>query len=405
VNVPEPAPVAETLAGVRVLEIGSNIAGPMAAMILGDLGADVVKIEDPKTGDDTRTLAPMVGNESTVFRSFNRSKRSVALDLASDAGRAAFLRLAKDVDVVIQNLRPGVVDRLGVGFAEVSAVNPRIIYCSISAFGAGEVGKRLPGYDALVQAFSGIMASTGHPDDDNGPVRVSASLVDVSTGTWAALGVMAAIMRRGEATGPQYVEPCLLDSALTLMAHQVNAYLVAGDIPEPLGSASPSFAPYEAYPGSDGWVFMAAGSDRLFVKLCTVLGVPELARDNRFAAPSARVEHRDLLNKELEPRFRRLPVSAWVEQLSAAGIPACRVNDLAEALKADVSLERRLLVPSTGSGAVRGGDFLRLPVDSGRRPPFRPPPRLGEHTEEVLEEEVGRPDQGRLDARPADMGQ
>ena len=377
----DPTPVAGTLAGIRVLEIGSNIAGPMAAMILGDLGADVVKVEDPRHGDDTRTLAPMVDGESTVFRSFNRSKRSVALDLGTDRGRAAALRLAAGVDVVIQNLRPGVVDRLGVGFEAVSAVNDAVIYCSISAFGPGEIGRSLPGYDALVQAFSGIMASTGHPGE-TGPVRVSASLVDISTGVWAALGILAALLRRPATTGPQLVEPSLLDTAFNLMAHQVNSYLANGEIPERLGSGSPSFAPYQAYRAGDGWVFVAAGSDRLFAKLCTVLSVPELATDDRFATAAARVANRGVLDSELERQLLQRPVASWVATLTEAGIPACPVNDLGRAVEAPVTAERKLLVGDDENKLP----WLRLPMDGERATPYRPTPALGEHTWQVLRE-------------------
>jgi crotonobetainyl-CoA:carnitine CoA-transferase CaiB-like acyl-CoA transferase len=379
VTAPDPAPIAGTLTGIRVLEIGSNIAGPMAAMILGDLGADVVKVEDPRQGDDTRSLAPLIDGESTVFRSFNRSKRSVALDLGTDAGRAAVLRLAAGVDVVIQNLRPGVVDRLGVGFEAVSAVNDSVICCSISAFGPGEIGRSLPGYDALVQAFSGIMASTGHPGD-SGPVRVSASLVDVSTGVWAALGVMAALLRRPSSVGPQLVEASLLDTAFTLMAHQVNAYLVSGEVPERLGSGSPSFAPYQAYRASDGWVFVAAGSDRLFVKLCTVLSVPHLATDDRFATAAARVANRQVLDHELERQLVTRPIDSWVATLTEAGIPACPVNDLGRAVEAPVTSERKLLVGEDRNKVP----WLRLPIDRERAAPYRPTPALGEHTRQVL---------------------
>jgi crotonobetainyl-CoA:carnitine CoA-transferase CaiB-like acyl-CoA transferase len=374
---PDPTPVAGTLTGLRVVEIGSNIAGPLAAMILGDLGADVVKIEDPAAGDDTRSLAPMVGGESTVFRSFNRSKRSVALDLRSDAGRSAALRLAQRADVVIQNLRPGVVERLGLGFEAVRAANDRVIYCSISAFGHGELGTTMPGYDALVQAYSGIMASTGQPGDDGGgPVRVSSSLVDISTGVWAALGILAALLRRPVLDGPQYVEPALLDTAFTLMGHQVMSSLLVGEPPERLGSASPSFSPYQAYRASDDWVFVAAGSDRLFVKLCDLLGCPEFGTDERFAAPANRITHRELLNKELQDRFRTAPVADWVTRLGAAGIPACPVHDLPEALATPVTAERGLLLDG----------FLRLPIDSPARPAFTPPPRLGHDTRTVLAE-------------------
>ncbi|HYT40228.1 MAG TPA: CaiB/BaiF CoA-transferase family protein, partial [Acidimicrobiia bacterium] len=369
--------VDRTLAGTRVVELGSNIAGPLAAMILGDLGADVVKIEDPVSGDDTRSLAPMVDGEATVFRTFNRSKRSVALDLRTDAGRAAAVRIAQRADVVIQNLRPGVADRLGLGFDAVSSANRTVIYCSISAFGPGPIGGTMPGYDALVQAFSGIMASTGHGGDGGGgPVRVSASLVDITTGVWAALGILAALIRRPAVPGPQYIEPALLDSALTLMAHQATSSLLLGEVPERLGSASPSFSPYQAYRANDDWVFVAAGSNRLFAKLCDLLGCPELATDERFAAPADRIAHRDLLNKELQDRFGGAPVAEWVARLGAAGIPACPVNDLPTALASPVTAERRLLV----------GGFLRLPIDGPSRAPFDPPPPLGAHSRAVLEE-------------------
>jgi crotonobetainyl-CoA:carnitine CoA-transferase CaiB-like acyl-CoA transferase len=376
-----PTPIAGTLAGIRVIEIGSNIAGPMAAMILGDLGADVVKVEDPRQGDDTRSLPPLFDGESTVFRAFNRSKRSVALDLGRESGRAAVLRLAAGADVVIQNLRPGVVDRLGVGFEAVSAVNDSVIYCSISAFGPGDIGRSLPGYDALVQAFSGIMASTGHPGDA-GPVRVSASLVDVSTGVWAALGILAAVLRRPTSTGPQLVEPALLDTAFTLMAHQVNSYLANGEVPERLGSGSPSFVPYQAYRASDGWVFVAAGSDRLFAKLCRVLSVPELAADDRFATAAARAANRQVLDHELEGHLLLRPVDFWVATLTESGIPACPVNDLGQAIEAPITAERKLLVGEDRNKTP----WLRLPIDGERSVAYRPTPALGEHTRQVFGE-------------------
>ena len=373
-----PTPIAGTLTGVRVVEVGSNIAGPLAGMILGDLGADVIKIEDPVAGDDTRSLAPMVDGESTVFRSFNRGKRSVALDLRSPGGRAAALRIAAAADVVIQNLRPGVVERLGVGFDAVSTANDRVIYCSISAFGPGALGAKMPGYDALVQAYSGIMASTGHPGegDGGGPVRVSSSLVDISTGVWAALGILAALLRRATVAGPQYIEPALLDTALTLMGHQVTSSFLTGEAPERLGSGSPSFSPYQAYRASDDWVFVAAGSNRLFAKLCGQLGCPELATDDRFAAPAGRTAHRDVLNKELQDRFQTAPLADWLARLGAAGVPACPVHDLPAALASPVTAERGLLLDG----------FLRLPVDAAGRPAFRPPPRLGQDTGAVLAE-------------------
>lgn len=365
----------QTLTGIRVVEVGSNIAGPLAAMILGDLGADVVKVEGPAAGDDTRAMPPVLDGESTVFRSFNRSKRSVAVDLASEAGRAAVLRLAGGADVVIQNLRPGTAERLGFGFDAVAARNPQTIYCSITAFGEGTVGTTLPGYDAMVQAFTGIMASTGWADDER-PVRVSASLVDTSTAVWAALGILAALIRRPVFGGPQFVDPCLVDTALNLMSHQVSAHLATGALPPRLGAGAPSFVPYRTYRASDGWVFVAAGTDRLFAKLCAVLGTPGVAADIRFTSPESRVEHRDLLDTELDRQFAARPVSWWLEELALGGVPACRIQDLGQALAAPVTGERGLLIDG----------YLRLPIDNDRQCGYTAPPELGEHTEAVLRE-------------------
>jgi crotonobetainyl-CoA:carnitine CoA-transferase CaiB-like acyl-CoA transferase len=376
---------AATLEGVRVLELGSNVAGPFAAMILGDAGADVVKIEDPRTGDATRALSPMVDGQSTVFRAFNRGKRSVAVDVTTAPGRESVLRLASTADAVITSLRPGLAEQLGLGFSDIRAVRADTIYCAVSAFGAGPIGSSLLGYDALVQAFSGIMISTGHPDDED-PVRVSASLLDMSTGMWAALGIMAALMRRPSQQGAQLVEACLLDSAFTMMAHQVGGYLSTGVLPERLGSHSPSFAPYGAFPASDGHVFVAAGTDRQFDKLCALLDLADVRAAPRFRTPQSRAENNETLHALLGPRFGVQSVESWVEQLNPLGIPSCRVNDLGRALRADVSCERGLLVDAATDTAVTSPGLLRLPIDASGRPRFAEPPTLGQHTGQVLEE-------------------
>jgi crotonobetainyl-CoA:carnitine CoA-transferase CaiB-like acyl-CoA transferase len=376
---------ARTLVGTKVLELGSNIAGPLTSMILADAGADVVKVEDPRGGDATRSLRPVVDGESTVFRAFNRGKRSLTVDLATPPGRDAVLRLAAASDVVITSLRPGLAERLGLGFDDVARARPDVVYCAVSAFGEGPLGRTMPGYDALVQAFSGIMASTGHPGDEH-PVRVSASLLDTSTALWAALGVMAALLRRQQGCRAQLVEASLLDSAFTMMAHQISGYLATGEVPVRLGSASPSFAPYGTYGAVDGSFFIAAGTDRQFADLCRALGLETLLDDARFGTAEQRAEGCDELDAVLKPALSQQPVQHWVDELSRVSIPSCRVNDLGEALSSDVAVERALFSAPAGGSPAQRPDLLRLPIDRSRSEQYNAPPKLGEHSEQVLEE-------------------
>jgi crotonobetainyl-CoA:carnitine CoA-transferase CaiB-like acyl-CoA transferase len=385
---------ARTLVGTKVLELGSNIAGPMAGMILSDAGADVVKVEDPRGGDATRSLHPIVDGESAVFRAFNRGKRSVAFDMTSAEGRDAVLRLAAASDVVISSLRPGLAASLGIGFEDVVKVRPDVVYCAVSAFGEGALGQTMPGYDALVQAFSGIMASTGQPGDER-PVRASASLLDTSTAMWAALGVMAALLRRDEQSPAQLVEASLLDSAFTMMGHQISGYLATGEVPVRLGSASPSFAPYGAYSASDGFFFMAAGTDRQFARLCRLLELNTTLDDPRFETAERRAGNRVQLDAVLQPILSTRPLRHWVEEFSRAGIPSCRVNDLGEALSSEVAVERDLLSAPSISRTQRR-DLLRLPVDRGRTEQYTTPPQLGEHGRQVLTEAGFTPEQIRV---------
>ena len=231
----------DAYAGLRVLELAAVIAGPYAGMVLADLGADVVKVENPAGGDDARRMPPQERGQSTLFRSVNRNKRSVALDLKSDAGRDAVLRLADRADVVIESFRPGVAERLGVGWPQMRARNPALIYCSVSAFGESPSGRDLPGYDPLIQGFSGLMSMTG--DAAAPPARVAASVIDLSTGMWAAMGIMAALARRTRTGEGQYVEATLIDSGYMLLCHQITSMFVTGTVPGRIGTASPLAAP------------------------------------------------------------------------------------------------------------------------------------------------------------------
>lgn len=369
---------AETYAGLRVLELTTTIAGPFAAMVLADLGADVVKVERPGRGDDSRSMPPHRGSESAVFHSVNRGKRSVVLDLKEQAGRAAFLRLADTADVVVQSFRPGVADELGVGWAAVHARNPAAVYCSVSAFGDSGSAAGLPGYDPLIQAFTGMMSMTGEPGRP--PMRAAASLIDLSTGMWAAMAVMAALTRRTRTGVGEHVGAALVDSGYAMLAHQILGMAATGDVPGPLGSASPITAPYETFQADDGWLMIAAGNDAIFARLCHALEVSELAADPRFVGSAARVAHRDVLHAAVQERLDGRPRAECLALLQGAGVPAGPVHDLAEAVAHPVVVERGIVV------AAEPLPQVRLPIDDDRTRALARPPGLGEHTAEVLHE-------------------
>ncbi|UZF45705.1 CaiB/BaiF CoA transferase family protein [Rhodococcus rhodochrous] len=374
-----------TYRGIRVLDLSENIAGPLACMILADLGADVIKIERIDGGDSTRSLPPQREGTGTVFSTVNRNKRSVALNLASETGRDAVLRLARTADVVVESFRPGVADRLGLGFDDVTAVNDKVVYCSISAFGRGPLGHDRPGYDALVQAFTGIMSLTGDPDGR--PARTAPSLIDISTGMWAGMSIMAALANRSHGDGPVRLESTLIDSGLFMMCHQIIGLVSADFQPQRLGSAAPSTAPYREYLTSDGSIMVAAATDRLFQRLCSAMETESLAQDPRFATVTDRVQHRHDLDTELEKVFSTRPSSFWLEKIATAGVPVGPVHSLGEALAHPLTLERRLIIDDPASAQIR------LPLDQSRDLPLMSPPNLGEHTEEVLREVGFSPDE------------
>lgn len=378
---------ADTFSGLRVLELTTTIAGPYCAMILAALGAEVIKVERPGGGDHARSMPPHRGSgpdaESAVFHAVNRDKRSVVLDLAGRAGRDAFLRLAGSADVVLQSFRPGAADDLGVGWADVHARNPRAVYCSVSAFGSAGPAASLPGYDPLLQAFTGMMSMTGEPGGD--PVRVAPSLIDLTTGMWAAMAVMAALHRRDRTGLGEHVEAALVDSGYALLCHQILGMYATGVTPGPLGSASPITAPYECFAVSDGWVMIAAGNDGLFARLCTALDAPALLADPRFVDSAARVRHRDALHEILQARIRAFTTARCLTLLQGAGIPVGPVHDLAEAVGHEVAVDRGTVVEAPpGPGEDPTLPMVRLPIDDGTA--RRRPPRLGEHTEAVLRE-------------------
>lgn len=367
-----------------MLDLGTNIAAPFAAMMLGDMGADVIKIERPPHGDDTRALPPYWGDQATVFLAVNRNKRSVLLHIKTPDGRAALLRLVESADVVVESFPPGLAEKLQLRFEDLRERNPRLILCSVSAFGDGPLGAKMPGYDALVQAVSGLMSFTGQPGAP--PVRLAPSVLDLTTGMWGLIGIQAALARRAAGGGGEHVRPALLDSAFTLMCHQVLGCQATGDLPQKLGSGAPSAAPYRVFAAADGDFMLATASDAQFGRLCATLQLAALPEDPRFATMSGRLTHRDELDTLLGDEFRRRPISAWLQILSDAGLSVGRVNDIREALALPVVAERDLFVSPEQMHWPGGLPLLRLPIDRDSTGPGRPPPKLGEHTVEVLRE-------------------
>ncbi|MGW1024898.1 CaiB/BaiF CoA transferase family protein [Streptomyces sp. NPDC002577] len=378
------------LDGLRIVDFSRVLAGPYATMLLADLGADVVKVERPGLGDDTRAWHPPAGHDgtSTYFLSVNRNKRSVVLDLTTEAGLEHARALVAESDVLVENFRPGTMERLGLGHRELRARHPGLVYCSISGFGSG-AGAAIPGYDLLVQAVGGLMSVTG--DAAGEPVKAGVALVDVITGLHAALGVLAALRHR-DATGEgQRVEVNLLASLLSAMVNQASAFAVAGVVPGRMGNAHPSIAPYETFPAADRPIAIAVGNDRQFAALAEAVGDPGLARDDRFRTNADRVAHRAELRDILIARLSAAGADHWSAVLLAAGVPAGPVNTLDEAFDfaEKLGLPSIVNIPAAPADGVAGKTSRQVasPIAlSGTPAQYRlPPPSLGQHTAEILD--------------------
>ncbi|MEU0835437.1 CoA transferase [Streptomyces sp. NPDC005969] len=379
------------LSGVLVADFGRVLAAPYATMLLADLGADVIKVEQPGTGDDTRAWGPpKAQGEATYFLSVNRNKRSFAVDLRDPTGRRRATELIRRADVVFENFRPGTMDKYGLAYERVRELNPGLVYCSVTGFGAGK-GAALPGYDLLIQAVGGLMSVTGPAPGQ--PVKTGVALVDVLTGLHAAMGVMAALRHR-DATGEgQHVEVNLLSSLLSGMVNQSAGYTLAGQVPGILGNRHPSIAPYEVYETADRPLVVAVGNDRQFAALCRGLDAAGLAVDPRFATNTDRVTHVDALAEELSVRLRRRAADEWFDLLTPLGVPCGPVNDLAGAfdLAEQLGLAPRVTPDDAGAEAEGGHDgpmnLVANPIGLSRTPVHyaRRPPRLGEHTDSIAD--------------------
>ena len=373
------------LDGIRVLDLTRVLAGPLGTMVLGDLGADVVKIERPGSGDDLRAWGPPFtpDGESAYFIAVNRNKRSVALDLKSADGREAFLRLVRGADVVVENFRAGTMDGLGLGPEALRAANSRIVSVSLTAYGSSGPYRDLPGYDIVVQAMGGLMSVTGEPDGR--PMRVGVAIVDILSGLYITISILAALRERDRTGDAQRVELSLLDVELASLVNVVHNQLIAGQAPRRLGNAHPSIVPYDVFAASDGHLAIAVATEEQWRRFCSVLGQSELAADPRFTRNRDRVANRVALMTLLEARLHDRTVSEWVALLRGSDVPSGPVNDVAAILDdpqiRDGGLLRTL---ERDAGPVR---VVGSPMRFAAGPlPAAPPPRLGQHSAEILRE-------------------
>jgi crotonobetainyl-CoA:carnitine CoA-transferase CaiB-like acyl-CoA transferase len=369
----------EPLQGIRVVDLTSSLAGPTCTQILAALGADVVKVEQPERGDEARAWGPpFFEGGSVMFFAANTSKRSLALDFKAPGGMEALLRLVDRADVLVQSLRPGTAERLGLGADELRARNERLVYCSIGAFGREGPLARRPGYDPLMQAFTGLVSITGEPDRPG--VRVGTSLIDLGTGVWAALGILAALLERAQTGRGREVDVALFETGLSLVGYQLTDALRTGIAPGRYGTAFPLIAPYEVFPTADGELMIAAANDRLFAQLCAAIGRPELALDRRFLTNPDRLAHRDELLPLVRERIAERTSAEWLTALE--GIPVSPVQNIAEAAQHEQTRASGMLQELGGSETLA----LPLQIDGERVAHAAAAPTLGAQSAEVLAE-------------------
>jgi crotonobetainyl-CoA:carnitine CoA-transferase CaiB-like acyl-CoA transferase len=373
------------LAGVRVLDLSRVMAGPYATMVLGDLGAEVLKIEHPERGDDTRHWGPpFAGGESAYFLAVNRNKRSIGVDLKEHKGLERAKTLAAGADVVIENWRRGALEKLGLGYEALKEGNPDLVYCSITGFGPGPDEDR-PGYDFLVQARGGVMGITGQPGGE--PTKVGVAISDIVCGMFASNAILAALYRRGVTGEGARIEVPLFETTLGWLANRGQEYLVSGEDSGLIGNAHPSIVPYQTFDASDRPLVVAVGNDSQFADLCEAIGRSELAEDERYAANPDRVANREALVQDLQEEFRKRTAEEWAEEIRAAGVPSGPVNPLAEVFTDEHVLGSEILEeidhPSAGTLRMVASPIL---IDGGRLPIRRPPPVLGQHTEEASDD-------------------
>lgn len=386
------------LAGVRVLDLSRILAGPMCTQVLGDLGADIIKIERPGEGDDTRKWGPPFlrdehGHdtaESAYYLATNRNKRSVAIDLSTARGQRLVRQLAEQSDVLIENYKVGALARFGLGYAQLRETHPRLVYCSITGFGQDGPYAARTGYDFLAQGMGGIMSVTGARDGE--PMKVGVGITDVMTGMYAAVSILAALRHRDATGRGQHVDLALLDTQVAWLINAGQYYLTSGEVPQRLGNGHPNIVPYEVFPASDGYFILAVGNDAQFRKFCAYAEASELADDPRFATNASRVRNREVLVPMLKQTTARRSVAEWIEAMERLQVPCGPVNGIDQVF-ADPQVEHRGMrvridYPGSTAGTV---DLIGSPIHLSETPVcyHRAPPRLGQHTDEILREVLG----------------
>ena len=374
------------LAGLTILDLTRVLSGPQCTMVLADMGARVIKIEQPGRGDETRTWGPpFVSGESAYFLSVNRNKESVTLDFKHDEGRRVFERLVARADVLVENFRPGTLDRLGLGYAQVAAARPDLIYCSISGFGQTGPRSREAGYDAVIQAEGGLMSVTGNPDGP--PCRVGVAVADIVAGLLAAQGVLLALYARTRTGRGQHVDISMLDAVVSLLSYHASMFLTTQTSSRRVGNRHATIAPYDTMPASDGDFFLAVGNDVQFRRLCDVVGLEPLPMDPRFSTNPARVVHYEALREQMVRVLKTRPRADWIAQLKAAGVPCGDVRDVPDVF-ADPQVIARQMVEVVDHLTAGPLKLVGIPVKLSDTPGRvrMPPPTLGQHTERVLGE-------------------
>lgn len=376
------------LTGVRVLDLTRVLAGPFCSMLLGDMGAEVIKIEEPGKGDDTRSWPPFAGGEATYFMAVNRNKRSMTLNLKAPGGQDILKTLVRKSDVLLENFRPGTMDKLGFGHRACAKLNPRLVYCSISGFGESGPEASRAGYDLVVQAESGIMDLTGFADGP--PVKVGNSIADLVAGMAAAHGVTLALLARARTRRGQKVEIAMLDVMASLLTYQAGIYFGTGQRPVRRGNAHPSIVPYEAFRAADAFLVLGVANNSLWAKCCAALERPALARDPRYDTEARRVQNRDTLIPLLNEILGARTVEEWMKRFEAAGVPAGRIKSVAEVCESEHLKARGMIVTLPHPRAKRVtvmGVPIRLQTTPGKA--AAAPPVLGQHTDRVLKSVVG----------------
>ena len=375
----------KALEGIRVLDLTRALAGPFCTLMLGDNGADVIKIEIPGSGDDTRKWGPpFIGDESAYFLSINRNKRSLTLNLQDPKAQDVFMKLAKDSAVVVENFTPGVMERFGLGYEAVKAVNPDVVYCSISGFGQDGPYRSRPAYDQIMQGVGGLMSITGEPDGE--PQKIGIAVTDIGAGMWSAFAITTALHHRDKTGEGQYIDISMLDAQVAWLTYQAAFFFANDEPPKRMGAAHPTLVPYQAFMCSDGkYINVAVGSERIWERFCQGMGREDLKDHPDYSVNSVRVAHRGAIVSMLQEIFLTRPVSEWVEDLQAANVPCGPINDLADVFADPQVLARDMLqeMPHPTLGTIKQ---TGLPIKFSRTPGGldRHPPLLGEHNQEIL---------------------